>query len=67
MTLSAHITKVIKITGKRPKIYDEMNGDIWPVVELHRRIMSEGLSPLQVGRILKRTVALETYKQRSRT
>ena len=41
------------------QIYDETNGDIWPVVELLRRIMSKGLGPLQVGKILKKTMALE--------
>jgi transcription termination factor NusB len=41
------------------QIYEEIKYGIWPVIELHRRMKSEGLSPQQVSRILKTTITLE--------
>lgn len=42
------------------QIYTELeDGEIWSVIELHRRIQTEGLSPQQVSRILKMTTTLE--------
>src|SRR5919106_3847250 len=40
------------------QIYEEIN-DIWSLIELHRRMKSESLSPQQVSRILKTTITLE--------
>jgi transposase len=42
------------------QIYEELKDEgIWSVIELHRRIKTEGLSPQQVSRILKTTKTLE--------
>ena len=41
------------------QIYEEIKYDIWPVIELHRRMKTEDLSPQQVSRILKTTIKLE--------
>jgi len=41
------------------QIYVEVKDDIWSVIELHRRTKIEGLSPQQIGRILKTTTTLE--------
>src|SRR5919106_1418717 len=41
------------------QIYEEIKYDIWSLIELHRRMKSESLSPQQVSRILKTTVTLE--------
>jgi hypothetical protein len=42
------------------QIYTELeDGEIWSVIELHRRIQTEGLSPQQAIRILKMTMTLE--------
>ena len=36
-----------------------MKDDLWSIIELHRRMKTEGLSPQQVTRILKRIITLE--------
>ena len=42
------------------QMYSEIQGEgIWSVLELHRRMKTEGLSPQQVTRILKRIITLE--------
>ena len=41
------------------QIYEEIKYDIWSLIELHRRMKSESLSPQQVSRILKTTTTLE--------
>src|ERR687891_2675272 len=41
------------------QIYEEIKDDIWSVLELHRRIKTEDLSPQQVSRILKTNITLE--------
>ena len=41
------------------QIYTEVKDDIWSVIELHRRMKTEDLSPQQVSRILKTTITLE--------
>src|ERR687892_1817992 len=41
------------------QIYEEIRDDIWSLIELHRRMKSESLSPQQVSRILKTTTTLE--------
>jgi hypothetical protein len=41
------------------QIYEEINDDIWSVIELYKRMKSEGLSPHQVIRILRTTRLLE--------
>ena len=41
------------------QIYAEMKDDLWSIIELHRRMKTEGLSPQQVTRILKRIITLE--------
>ena len=41
------------------QIYEEIRDDIWSFTELHRRIKTEGLSPQQASRILKRIITLE--------
>src|ERR687892_949629 len=41
------------------QIYEEIKDDIWSVLELHREMKTEGLSPQQVSRILKTTITLE--------
>jgi hypothetical protein len=41
------------------QIYEAIKYDIWSVIELHRRMKSDGLSPQQVSRILKTTITLE--------
>jgi DNA polymerase III delta prime subunit len=41
------------------QIYEEIKYGIWPVIELHRRMNTEGLSPQQVSRILKKIITLE--------
>ena len=38
---------------------EEIKYDIWSLIELHRRMKSESLSPQQVSRILKTTTTLE--------
>jgi hypothetical protein len=45
------------------QIYAEIKDDIWSVIELHRRMKIEGLSPQQASRILKTIITLE-YKIR---
>src|ERR671919_19321 len=45
------------------QIYEEIKDDIWSVLELHREMKTEGLTPQQVSRILKTTVTLE-YQNR---
>jgi DNA-directed RNA polymerase subunit RPC12/RpoP len=47
------------------QIYVEIKDDIWSVVELHRRMKTEGLSPQQASRILKTTIALERQNMMS--
>jgi hypothetical protein len=37
----------------------EIKYGIWPVIELHRRMKTEGLSPQQVSRILKSIITFE--------
>src|ERR687892_624369 len=46
------------------QIYEEIKYDIWSLIELHRRMKSESLSPQQVSRILKTTITLE-YNNRN--
>ena len=41
------------------QVYEEIENDIWSVIELHRRTKAEGLTPQQVSRILKRNITLE--------
>src|ERR687891_736556 len=41
------------------QIYEEIKDDIWSVLELHREMKTEGLTPQQVSRILKTTTTLE--------
>jgi hypothetical protein len=41
------------------RIYAELKDNMWSVIELHRKMKSESLSPQQVSRILKTTVTLE--------
>ena len=41
------------------QIYDDLGNEIWSVIQLHRRMKTEGLSPQQVTRILKRNITLE--------
>ena len=41
------------------QIYEAIKYDIWSVVELHRKMKTEDLSPQQVTRILKRIITLE--------
>ena len=41
------------------QIYAEIKDDIWSIIELHRRMKTEGLSPQQVSQILKTTTTLE--------
>ena len=45
------------------QIYEEIKDDIWSVLELCRKMKTEGLSPRQVSRILKTTITLE-YQNR---
>jgi hypothetical protein len=45
------------------QIYEEIKDDIWSVLELHREMKTECLSPRQVSRILKTTITLE-YQNR---
>jgi hypothetical protein len=42
------------------QIYEEINHDIWAVIELYDRMKSEGLSPQQVIRIIRTTRLLES-------
>src|SRR5919106_1462970 len=46
------------------QIYEELGNDIWSISELNRRTKAEGLTPQQVGRILKTTTTLE-YNNRN--
>ena len=41
------------------QIFEEIEGDIWSVIELQKRMKIEGLSPQQVSRILKTITTLE--------
>jgi hypothetical protein len=41
------------------QIYLEVRESIWSLIELHRRMKTERLSPPQVSRILKTTITLE--------
>src|ERR687891_2361951 len=41
------------------QVYEEIKYDIWSVLELHREMKTEGLTPQQVSRILKTTTTLE--------
>jgi len=41
------------------QVYEEIKSDMWSVIELHRRMQAEGLTPQQVSRILKRNITLE--------
>ena len=45
------------------QIYAEIKDDLWSIIELHRRMKTEGLSPQHVSRILKTIMTLE-YKIR---
>jgi hypothetical protein len=41
------------------QIYEEIKDDIWTIVELFRRMKTEGLNPQHVSRILKANITLE--------
>src|SRR5919106_5189049 len=41
------------------QIYEEIKDAIWSVLELHREMKTEGLSPQQVSKILKTIITLE--------
>jgi hypothetical protein len=41
------------------QMYEELREDIWSLIELHRRMKSERLSPQQVPTILRRNITLE--------
>lgn len=41
------------------QIYAEIKDDIFSIIELHRRMKTEGLSPQQISRILRMTITLE--------
>ena len=41
------------------QVYEEIKYDVWSVIDIYRRMKSEGLSPQQVSRILKTTTTLE--------
>ena len=41
------------------QVYEKYGNDIWSLVELHRRMKAEGLTPEQVSRILKKNITLE--------
>ena len=41
------------------QIYEDLGNEIWSVIQLHRRMKTEGLNPQQVSRILKTVLTLE--------
>lgn len=59
--LTEYYSEYLVLSGRcwLNQIYEEVKDDIWTVIELYNRMKSEGLSPQQVIRILRRTRLLE--------